>query len=417
MATVYLARATGAGGFSREVAVKVLDTQDAAQEPGTLAETMLGEARLAARVRHPAVVPVLDVGDSSAGPYLVMEYVEGDSLANLLQALRTAGDRLPSAIALKILCDAFDGLHAAHEARDEDGRPLGIVHRDFSPQNILVGTDGATRLTDFGIARSVDREQYTRTGVVRGKLGYMSPEQAQGLPLDRTTDVWSAGVVAWEVFAGKRLFSGEPVPTLMRILNQVPPALSSVTPDVPPAISDVIAAALHRDAAQRMSSAGELRRRLLAACAGWTEPASNEEVADFVQTVAAANLRELRERARLARSGAEPGYGSRATRSPVFRWLIWGAAGSALVGAAAAGAALARDSSKSPIPALPSAPTKAVEPQQRSTPAVPPKDTALPPASSVEAPQPVSKPRARSAPAAKSQPAGQRPNDLAPNPY
>ena len=123
MATVYLARVTAHGGFSREVAVKLLDTQDDSQEPGTVGETLLGEARLASRVRHPAVVPVLDVGDSAAGPYLVMEYVEGDSLANLLQATRKAGERLPKGIALRILGDALEGLHAAHEATDDSGRP------------------------------------------------------------------------------------------------------------------------------------------------------------------------------------------------------------------------------------------------------------------------------------------------------
>jgi serine/threonine-protein kinase len=410
---------TAHGGFSREVAVKLLDTQDDSQQPGTVAETLLGEARLASRVRHPAVVPVLDVGDSAAGPYLVMEYVEGDSLANLLQATRKAGERLPKGIALRILGDALEGLHAAHEATDDSGRPLGIVHRDFSPQNILVGIDGATRLTDFGIARSVDRGEYTRTGVVRGKLGYMSPEQAQGLPLDRTTDIWSAGVVAWEIFAGKRLFAGEPVPTLLRILNQVPPALSSVLPDIPSDLSEVIAAALHHDVAQRMSSAGELRRRILAACAGWAEPATSEEVADFVQTLAAVNLRELRERARRAKTAAEPeARGSRSPRAPLGRWLLWGAVGGLIVGATAVATLRARDPSPDVTPTASSAPSQVVQPQPALNTPVPEVSEPVPPSSSTNGiPTLPSKPRARSAPATKTPPAERKPNDLAPNPY
>jgi eukaryotic-like serine/threonine-protein kinase len=418
MATVYLARVTAHGGFSREVAVKLLDTRDDSQEPGTVAETLLGEARLASRVRHPAVVPVLDVGESAAGPYLVMEYVEGESLANLLQATRKAGERLPKGIALRILGDALEGLQAAHEATDDNGRPLGIVHRDFSPQNILVGIDGATRLTDFGIARSVDRGEYTRTGVVRGKLGYMSPEQAQGLPLDRTTDIWSAGVVAWEIFAGKRLFAGEPVPTLVRILNQAPPALSTVLPDIPSGLSEVIAAALHHDVAQRMSSAGELRRRMLAACAGWAEPATNEEVADFVQTLAAVNLRELRERARRAKAISEPeANGSRAPRAPFGRWLLWGAVGSIIVATIVVAALLASDPSPVISPAASSAPSQVVQPQPASNTPVPVVHDPAPPSSTTGTPTLPSKPRARSAPAAKTPPAERKPNDLAPNPY
>lgn len=420
MGTVYLARVTAIGGFSREVAVKVLDSKSASSETGPAPDELLDEARVASSIRHPAVVPVLDVGSSPAGPYLVMEYVEGDSLANLLQSMRAAGATLPPQIGLRILSDALEGLHAAHEAKDDRGEPLDIVHRDFSPQNILVGVDGAARLTDFGIARSVDRAEYTRTGVVRGKIGYMSPEQAQGLPLDRVSDVWSAGVVAWETFAGRRLFAGDPVPTLLRILHRPSPALSTVLPEAPPELSDVIASALHQDPSLRIATAGELRRRLLRACVGWVEPASSEEVADFVKTVASLTLRELRERAKRAQARSrapEPGTGAR-RRTPPARLLLWGAAGGAVVGAA-----LVFTLAKAPAPVTPS-PAKSAPPTAAGPTPLPgplasstTRTDAEPSASAPAGLVAPSRRPARSVPSVKAAPVTQKPNDLAPNPY
>lgn len=418
MATVYLARVTAVGGFSREVAVKVVDAKDVSSDVGQAPHELLDEARVASRIRHPCVVPVLDVGNSPIGPYLVMEYVEGDSLANLLQATRLAGASLPPQIGLRILSDALDGLEAAHQARDDQGKPLNIVHRDFSPQNVLVGVDGAARLTDFGIARSVDRAEYTRTGIVRGKLGYMSPEQAQGLPLDSASDVWSAGVVAWETFAGKRLFSGDPVPTLLRILNGTPPALSTVAPEAPAALSDTIACALLHDRALRLATAGELKRRLLSACTGWAEPASSEELADYVKTIAAASLRDLRDRAKRADayvSAPPPHHGSRRTR--VARLLFWGAAGGASVGTA-----LVFFLAKAPA-AVPPSPSRAVQAETNP----PLSDAAFVVSSrkvttepSVPRPEPTAPPShrpSRSAPALKATSMPRKSDGLAPNPY
>lgn len=294
MATVYLARAGGVGGFSRQVAVKVLNAKATSNLGATATEDLLAEARLAGRIRHRSVVPVIDVGHAEVGYYLVMDYVEGTSLAHLQQAAAHFEQRLPTAIALQILSEALEGLHAAHEAKDEQGAPLGVVHRDFSPQNILVGVDGTTRLTDFGIARSLDRTQYTKTGVVKGKLSYMSPEQAQGLALDRTSDVWAAGVIAWELLSGRRLFDGDPVPTLLKLVSGEPPLLSSVCPDVPLPLAEAVASALVADRQRRCASAEEFRRRLLAACSGRVELASAEEVGEYVNSVAYEQLQRLR---------------------------------------------------------------------------------------------------------------------------
>src|SRR5262249_8326034 len=156
---------------------------------------------LAVRVRHPNVVPVLDVAEDPLGIYLVMEYIDGDSLDGLRRSGYAQNRPMPLRVAMRILVDALHGLHAAHELRDDDGKPFELVHRDFSPHNVLVGTDGIARLADFGIARPKSRQGTTQVGTVKGKIEYMAPEQARGLALDRRCDIWAAGIVAWEVLS------------------------------------------------------------------------------------------------------------------------------------------------------------------------------------------------------------------------
>ncbi|MBX3128611.1 MAG: protein kinase [Polyangiaceae bacterium] len=296
MATVYLAQAEGIGGFRRDVALKVL--HEHLQDDPELLDQFVEEANLAARIRHPNVVAVNDVARDAAGVYLVMEYVEGDSLSGLQKAAQAQGQRLPQELSLRVLSDALSGLHAAHELTDDDGSSLGLVHRDFSPQNILVGLDGVARLTDFGIAKLGARQGLTRTGVIKGKVRYMSPEQVRGEPLDRRSDLWAAGVIAWEAVAGQRLFeSHDDMATLFEIATRPPRALSSVTRDVSGALEAVIARALAHDRGERFQTAAELRAALLAAA-----PAAELQVV-------AAQVRELtRERTdthrRLARDPA-----------------------------------------------------------------------------------------------------------------
>jgi len=286
-ATVYLGRVQGIGGFEREVAVKVMHPHlyRHGEEPDPAGADLIDEAKLAVRIRHPNVVPVLDVGEDPEGIFLVMDYVEGESLAALLRLAKADAEPLPVPIALRILCDAFAGLHAAHELCDAQGAELGIVHRDFSPQNILVGIDGVAKLTDFGIAKAADRDSRTRSGMVKGKAGYMSPEQARAQPLDRRSDVWAAGVVAWEVLAGRRLFGhSDPVAIALAIVTQRAPRIRSVVPDVPADADDAIAAALTRERDKRLETAAELGRRLAEA---WgTELASRAEVAECVRRLA-----------------------------------------------------------------------------------------------------------------------------------
>src|SRR5690606_6429832 len=208
MATVYLARLAGVGGFQRFVAIKRLHPHLAKEKE--FVEMFLDEARLAAGIHHPNVVPILEVGASERGYYLVMEYIEGDTLARLLARAATTAGKIPADIAIRILLDMLQGLHAAHELKDEKGMATELVHRDVSPQNILVGMDGVSRITDFGVARAASRLSATRVGQLKGKIAYMAPEQAAGdTRVDRRADIFSAGIVLWEVLASRRLFKAE----------------------------------------------------------------------------------------------------------------------------------------------------------------------------------------------------------------
>jgi serine/threonine protein kinase len=207
MATVHLGRLLGPVGFSRTVAIKRLHPQYATDPE--FSSMFLDEARLAARIRHPHVVPTLDVVATEGELFLVMEYVSGESLSRLVRAARTKGEAVPLDIVVAIMSGVLQGLHAAHEAKNERGEPLGIVHRDVSPQNVLVGSDGQARVLDFGVAKAVGRVQTTREGQLKGKISYMAPEQLGGETLDRRSDVYSASVVLWEALTGERLFSAD----------------------------------------------------------------------------------------------------------------------------------------------------------------------------------------------------------------
>ncbi|MBX3222785.1 MAG: protein kinase [Labilithrix sp.] len=207
MATVHLGRLLGPVGFSRTVAIKRLHAQFASDPE--FVSMFLDEARLAARIRHPNVVPTLDVVATGGELFLVMDYVPGESVARLSRVLRERRQTLPVRILSSTIAGVLHGLHAAHEAKDERGHPLGIVHRDVSPQNVLLGTDGVPRVLDFGVAKAAGRVQTTREGQIKGKLSYMPPEQLRGAAVSRQTDIYAVGVMLWELVTGQRLFSGD----------------------------------------------------------------------------------------------------------------------------------------------------------------------------------------------------------------
>ncbi len=254
MATVHFGRLLGPVGFSRTVAVKRLHAQFA-KDP-EFAAMFLDEARLAGRIQHPNVVSTLDVVSLEGELFLVMEYVQGESLAKLLGAVHKRGAKIPAKIVASIMTGVLYGLHAAHEATDEQGQPLHIVHRDVSPQNILVGADGTARVLDFGVAKAVGRIQSTREGEIKGKLAYMAPEQMKGMPMDRRSDIYGAAVVLWEALTVRRLFDGEHAGVVFnKVMNGeiVPP--SQFVPGIPKALDDIVLRGLARDYEKRYPTA------------------------------------------------------------------------------------------------------------------------------------------------------------------
>jgi serine/threonine protein kinase len=300
MATVYLARLNGEVGFGRTVAIKRLHPH-MAREPEFVA-MFLDEARMAARVQHPNVVGILDVVATGKELFLVMEYVQGESLSALLKTAIAEGQPMPVDVAASIAIGYLSGLHAAHEATDERGRPLGIVHRDVSPQNVLLGADGVARLLDFGVAKALGRLQTTREGQLKGKLAYMPPEQLDGA-VTRQTDVYAAGIVLWESIAGKRLFRGDSDAELfVNVMTAEVPPLRDFNLGVSDEVEAVVRRAIARDPRERWETAHEMAEALDAAL----RPASTMTVATWVRRAAAESLATRAELVADAEAGRRP---------------------------------------------------------------------------------------------------------------
>jgi serine/threonine protein kinase len=253
----------------------------------------LKEAKCGASIRHPNVVGMMEMGVGAKGPYMVMEYVEGGTLCGLLSQGATSpgfARRLPPRIACRVILDALLGLHAAHEATDPSGNRLGLIHRDVSPQNVLVGTDGLAKLADFGIAKLL-QSSTTAPGLLRGKPGYVAPEQAMGQAVDPRTDLFSMGIVMWECMTGKRLFRGkDQQDSLLQIVRTMPADLHELHPDIPPAISSVCRMALAKSKAARPASAAEFAALLEAAAVANNVLASHDEVGNYVKETLAVPL-------------------------------------------------------------------------------------------------------------------------------
>jgi serine/threonine protein kinase len=301
MATVHFGRLTGLAGFARSVAIKRLHAHFA-KDP-EFVKMFLDEARLAARITHPNVVATLDVVQSGEELFLVMDYVRGAALSQLLRAARRAGERMPPLVATGIVAGALHGLHAAHEAKNETGQRLDIVHRDVSPQNVLVGTDGVARVLDFGVAKAAGRMQETRDGQLKGKLSYMAPEQIQGAAVTRRTDVYAGSVVLWEALTGERLFKGEnEANVLARVLAGVVPPPSSLAPGLSSSVDRVVLRGLALEPGSRYATAREMAQELDASFG----VASAAEIGDWVERVAAQELDDRARRiAEIERGAAE----------------------------------------------------------------------------------------------------------------
>jgi serine/threonine-protein kinase len=261
MAEIFLARQTGIGGFEKLVVVKRILPQLAREQ--AFVEMFLDEAVIAAQLNHPNVVQIYDLGESERSYYIAMEYLEGESLGHLVSEGVRQGQPLGPGLAANLIAQVCDGLHYAHTLEDEQGRPLGIVHRDISPHNVIVLFSGTAKLVDFGIAKAATKVHQTQVGTLKGKLTYMSPEQCLGKTVDSRSDLFSLGVVLWELLARKRLFKRDAEPAIIRAIVDEPiPEVRQVRDDVPQALAAVVERALQKEPGARFASAAEMAAAL-----------------------------------------------------------------------------------------------------------------------------------------------------------
>jgi len=311
MAEIFLARLTGPSGFERPVVVKRI-LPHLAHSP-QFSAMFLDEARLVARIRHPNVVQVQELGEEGGELFLVMEYLEGESIGGVLRRFVVQGRSVPPALAAHVGAEACAGLHAAHELTDAEGYKLDLVHRDISPQNVFVLYSGGVRILDFGIAKAADRSTRTATGEIKGKFQYMSPEQCLGKPLDRRSDLFSLGVVLFELTTNRRLFKrANELLTFKAICEDPLPRPSELVPGYPPSLEKVLLKALARNPANRYETAAEMRRDLLGCMrelGATPEPA--EELAELMRAAFADRISEKAELLRRVGAGSAP------TRIPV----------------------------------------------------------------------------------------------------
>ncbi len=249
------------------------------------------EAKITMRLDHPNIARIHEFGVEAGVHYIEMEYVAGEDVRRIEKRAAAVGKGIPIGVILKIIADAAAGLDFAHKARDARGVPLGLVHRDVSPQNVLIGFDGSVKLIDFGVAKAAGRAQHTATGILKGKFPYMSPEQAQGEELDCRSDVFALGIVLWEQLTGRRLFKGENDLATQRLVRacQVP-APSSVEPSVPAGLDPITLKALAKDPAERYQDAAELRNALEDFALQNAIPTSSSSLAAFMQDLYAERI-------------------------------------------------------------------------------------------------------------------------------
>ncbi|MBX3226868.1 MAG: serine/threonine protein kinase [Labilithrix sp.] len=277
MADVFLSVARGQMGFNKLAVVKRL--RPALAEEVAFRNMFLDEARLAARLNHPNIVHTYEVGEERGVYFIAMEYLEGQSLNKVQKELVRNKQRMPPELAARIVADALAGLGHAHELRDYDGRSLNVIHRDVSPHNIFVTYDGHTKLMDFGIAKADTSSTETEVGILKGKVAYMSPEQAMGQKIDLRSDLFAMGIVLWELLAQQRLMTGENAAnTLHRLMNEPIPHIADIAPGIDMELDRIVAISLEKDPSHRFQTAGEMRSALEAWLARCPAPARQEEV-------------------------------------------------------------------------------------------------------------------------------------------
>ncbi len=311
MAQVYLARQRGPANFEKMVVVKTIHPHLAAQT--SFIEMLLDEARIAALLKHPCVVDIYELGLHEETYFIAMEYLSGEPLLSVLRAARTKKRLLDVSCTARIVADVADGLHAAHELRDNAGNHLDLVHRDVTPGNIVVLYSGQVKIVDFGIAKARGRmAEETDARKLKGKLGYVSPEQVKGKPVDRRVDIFALGVVLWEALTYRRLFRGSKPGTVLAAIAKAdiaPP--SSVRPEIPAALDEICMRALARDPDDRYPTAEAMSSDLEAFLAGTGASSQRRDIAAYMEEVFAA---QIGERARILREMHE--RNSAAERGP-----------------------------------------------------------------------------------------------------
>ncbi len=299
MATVHLGCVLDGADRGQTCAIKRLRSTYVKDED--FLTMFLDEARIVARIRHPNVVATNDVVKSAAGMFLVMEYVHGETLSRLLRTTRAKHGRIPASISARVVHDVLLGLHAAHETRSESGVMLDVVHRDVSPQNVMVSVDGMSRVLDFGVAKAVGRAQVTREGQIKGKLAYMAPEQVRG-QVDRRTDVFAAAVVLWEALAGRRLHEGlKDFEIVSRVMKGALPKPSAFAEDVAPALDAVVMRGLSSDPGKRFAAADAFAREIAAA----VDLAPRDAVGEWLEELVRETLVSRSERVAAMTTAAE----------------------------------------------------------------------------------------------------------------
>lgn len=311
MASVWVARQRGKHGFEKLVAIKTILPKFAADP--RFHEMFLDEARIASRIEHLNVAQIFDLGEEHDVLYMAMEYVDGEALSKLNRACQKRGVKIPPGVVMRVLADACSGLHEAHELR-EGARPLDIVHRDVSPHNVLVTSRGIAKLIDFGIAKARSRVgNDTNSGVLKGKIQYMAPEQALGRPVDRRADVWAVGAILYHLLAGKPAYEGDNQLATLHLLGSGRPPVP--LPDaVHPSIRGVVRKALAHAAENRYQTAAELREAIEDAMIEAMVPTTTADVAAFAS-------QHLAERAEKRKASIELALAAAAERERVAALL------------------------------------------------------------------------------------------------
>lgn len=308
MAEIWLARQSGLRGFERIVVVKRIIESLSADE--SFVEMFLDEARIIVQLTHPNIVQVFDLGEHAGAYYIAMEYLAGENLATVARYAAKAGKQLEPETAVKLIISALEGLAHAHTRTGVDGRPLNVVHRDVSPQNIVLTWDGQVKLVDFGIARATNRATQTQGQQLKGKFAYMAPEQAEGtMELDGRADVFAMGIVLWEMITHRRLYPNEDSVQILRSLISDVPVMSAVqkNPKVPQDLSDIVARALEKDVDARYPDAQSFKLAL----EEWLRPRGGgptaAQLGEMMNTLFSARIAERKELIENAARGVASG--------------------------------------------------------------------------------------------------------------